>query len=185
MTELTSNWGTFRLLKPVVQLLNDEVSPHYTSAPEPNCKRDVRKHYGPVNRRWRAVILIGFGDGSALSSLSRLNRKREYQNFLVNRKSKGVSEIKAHDERQPPSSLVYHIPAQFKIHFPSFPSINLHNSDHRERIGKDYAVLSSLFKGKSHRVLIMFQTKEGDPRVWPHVVLRPEARLTHVHRWIF
>lgn len=41
ITEMTGDWGTFRLLKPVVHLADDEVSPHWTAAPEPNCKREV------------------------------------------------------------------------------------------------------------------------------------------------
>lgn len=39
--EMTGDWGTFRILKPVVQLADEDVSPRYTTAPEPNCKRDV------------------------------------------------------------------------------------------------------------------------------------------------
>ena len=39
--EMTGDWGKFRLLKPVVRLADDEVSPHWTTAPEPNCKREI------------------------------------------------------------------------------------------------------------------------------------------------
>ncbi|GAB1730510.1 hypothetical protein NU195Hw_g5994t1 [Hortaea werneckii] len=41
LSEQKGDWGTFRVLKPVAQLANKEVSPHYTTAPEPNCKRHV------------------------------------------------------------------------------------------------------------------------------------------------
>lgn len=40
-TDLAGDWGTFRLLKPVVQLADDETSPHWTTAPEPNCKHKI------------------------------------------------------------------------------------------------------------------------------------------------
>lgn len=43
MTEKTSDWGTFRVLNPVVHLEDDKVSPRYTMAPEPNCKRRVEQ----------------------------------------------------------------------------------------------------------------------------------------------
>lgn len=40
-TELAGDWGTFRLLKPVAQLADDETSPHWKTAPEPNCKHKI------------------------------------------------------------------------------------------------------------------------------------------------
>ena len=36
-TELKGAWGDFQLLKPVIQLATPEESPHWSSAPEPNC----------------------------------------------------------------------------------------------------------------------------------------------------
>ncbi|UPL02120.1 hypothetical protein LCI18_013054 [Fusarium solani-melongenae] len=39
MTTLKGDWGEFQVLKPVVQLGDENTSPYFSSAPEPNCYR--------------------------------------------------------------------------------------------------------------------------------------------------
>ncbi|KAF0322546.1 hypothetical protein GQ607_010209 [Colletotrichum asianum] len=39
-TQLKGEWGSFELLKPVLQLATPEESPYWSSAPEPNCHHD-------------------------------------------------------------------------------------------------------------------------------------------------
>ncbi|KAI8182360.1 hypothetical protein K4K51_001000 [Colletotrichum sp. SAR 10_75] len=39
-TQLKGEWGKFELLKPVLQLATPEESPHWSSAPEPNCHHE-------------------------------------------------------------------------------------------------------------------------------------------------
>lgn len=39
-TTLTGEWGEFEVLNPVARLASVETSPHYTTAPEPNCYRE-------------------------------------------------------------------------------------------------------------------------------------------------
>ncbi|KAH7268974.1 CoA-transferase family III domain-containing protein [Fusarium redolens] len=40
MSTLKGDWGELKVLKPVVQLSDVNASPHFSSAPEPNCYRD-------------------------------------------------------------------------------------------------------------------------------------------------
>lgn len=39
-TQLKGEWGKFELLKPVLKLATPDESPHWSSAPEPNCHHD-------------------------------------------------------------------------------------------------------------------------------------------------
>ncbi|KAM0080399.1 hypothetical protein ACKRZS_007447 [Fusarium odoratissimum] len=40
MSTLKGDWGEFQVLKPVVQLSDENASPYFSSAPEPNCYCD-------------------------------------------------------------------------------------------------------------------------------------------------
>lgn len=42
MTALKGNWGEFQLLKPVIRYDDKEVSPYWSTAPEPNCHHPSR-----------------------------------------------------------------------------------------------------------------------------------------------
>jgi hypothetical protein len=43
LTEVSGEWGTFQMLRPVLQFEDSEVSPRWSSAPEPNCLRKGRE----------------------------------------------------------------------------------------------------------------------------------------------